>query len=151
MFRLAQVLYGFVALMLLAPRQALALYAPWETQGSYVHLMAHLLFFGAMLFFIYEIKRGELRGIPGFRCLIWSCWLLAWWNLDAVVGHTLDWTLLAPVVLGKGLERRLLMENWHTWGYYLTQFTHFLLPIPAFYLFYRGLKTLTQDPGPESS
>jgi len=148
--RPAQVIFGVFALVLLTSSPSQASYILWETQGSYVHQMAHLLFFGAMLFFIYEIQRGELRGLPGFRSLMWACWLLAWWNLDAVVGHTLDWSLRSPVILGQGLNRRLLMENWHTWGYYLTKITHFLLPLPAFYFFYRGLKKLVRQSGADS-
>jgi len=148
--RLAPVLFGVSTLVLIDPRPGLAAYLLWETQGSYVHQMAHLLFFLAMLFFIHEIKRGELRGLPGFRSLVWSCWLLAWWNLDAVVGHALDWSLLSPVILGHGFDRRLLMEDWHTWAFYLTKITHFILLVPAFYLFYRGLKKFTRESGAES-
>jgi hypothetical protein len=50
--------------------------------------------------------------------------------------------------MGHGLHRRLLMENWHTWGFYITKINHFLLLPPAFYLFYRSLKRLSR--GPES-
>ena len=142
--RLTQVLCGLVILVLFTPRPGLALELLWETQGSYVHQMAHLLFAVAMVFLIYEIKRSELRGTPGFRNLMWACVFLIWWNLDAIVGHALDWSLRNPVVLGKGLERRLLMEDWHTWGYFFGKITHFLLPLPAFYFFYRSLKGFSQ-------
>ena len=148
--RLAQVLLGVFALVLLAPSPSLASYLLWETQGSYVHELAHLLFGVAMLFLIYEIHRGELRGLPGFRSLVWACWLLAWWNLDAVVGHSLDWSLRTPVILGQGLDRRLLMENWHTWAFYFTKITHFFLLVPALYLFYRALKRFSRESGVRS-
>ncbi len=143
--RLSQVLCGLAVLVFFAPRPALAFEFLWETQGSYVHQMAHLLFAIAMIFLIYEIYRGELRGMPGFRSLIWACVLLVWWNLDAVVGHTLDWSLKNPVILGTGLDRRLLMENAHTWVFYATKMTHFLVIIPAFYFFYRSLKRFSQE------
>lgn len=143
--RASQVLCGVAALVVFPPRTGLAVELLWETQGSYVHQMSHLLFALAMIFLIYEINRGELRGLPGFRSLIWACVFLAWWNLDAIVGHALDWSLHNPVILGSGPDRRILMENWHTWGYYLTKITHFLFTIPAFYFFYRGLKKISRE------
>jgi hypothetical protein len=143
--RLAQVSLALPALILLAPRPSLAFSFFWETEGSYVHQLGHLLFLMGMFFFILEIKSGELKGRPGFRSLVWSCWLFVWWNLDAVLGHTLDWSLSAPIITGTGLNRRLYMENWHTWAYYLTRITHFFLPVPAFYLFYRGLKKFLRE------
>jgi hypothetical protein len=143
--RLTQVLLGLAILVLFCPSPGLAFAFGWETQGSYVHQMAHFIFAVAMVFLIYEIKRGELRGMPGFRSLVWACVLLAWWNVDAIIGHTLDWTLAYPIILGKGLDRRLLMENWHTWAYFLTKVTHFLLLLPAFYFFYRSLKRFRRE------
>lgn len=143
--RWAQVLLGLVILVLSHSRAALASDFLWETQGSYVHQMAHLIFALAMIFLIYEIKGGELRGLPGFRSLVWACVLLAWWNLDAVIGHALDWSLVSPIIMGQGLDRRLLMEDWHTWAYYVTKLTHFLLLPPAFYFFYRSLKRFRRE------
>lgn len=144
--RLTQVLLGLVILVLSNPRPALAFELLWETQGSYVHQMAHFIFAVAMVFLIYEIKRSEIRGMPGFRSLVWACVLLAWWNFDAIIGHALDWSLTAPVILGRGLDRHLLMENWHIWAYYLTKVTHFLLLLPALYFFYRSLKRFSREP-----
>jgi hypothetical protein len=142
---LRQVMLGTVFVLLCSPASALAAILEWETQGSYVHQIAHLLFFGAMLFFIREMYRGGLQAARGFRCLIWACWLLALWNLDALVGHTIDWSLRNPLILGEGLSRRLFMENARTWLYYLHRLNHFLLLPPAFYLFYRGLRTLARE------
>jgi hypothetical protein len=143
--RLAQVFGVLFALVLFVPKPSLAFYMDWGTQGSYVHQLAHLLFAVAMLFLIFEIFRGELRGLPGFRSLVWACVLLAWWNLDAIVGHALAWSLHNPVILGRGLDRWLLMEDVHTWAFYVTQVTHFLLPLPAFYFFYRSLKQFSRS------
>jgi hypothetical protein len=143
---LSQVLSGVFLLLLFSPRYALAQgWFEWGTQGSYVHQMAHLLFFAAMVFFIYEMSRERLQRYRGFRYLIWGCAILAFWNLDAVVGHTLEWGLINPVIMGHGLSQRLLMENSETWFYYITQIDHFALLIPAFYLYYRGLRTLARE------
>jgi hypothetical protein len=143
--RLTPVLCGLAALLFFAPRPVLAFSLLWETQGSYVHQMAHLVFAVAMFFFIVEINRGELRGMPGVTSLVWACGLLVWWNLDAVCGHAVDWSLHNPVILGEGLNRRLLMENWESWAFYLTKITHFLILMPAFYLFYRCLKRFSRE------
>ncbi len=144
--RLFEVCAAVFVTLLFFPRYSFASWLQWGTEGSYVHQMAHLLFLGAMLFFIYEMRREGLQKYRGFRYLTWTCWVLALWNLDAVVGHTVEWSLANPVILGHGLSRRLLMEDFNTWVYYLTKIDHFALLIPAFYLFYRGLKALAQEP-----
>jgi hypothetical protein len=134
-------------LLLFSPGTCLAWSFKWPTEGSYVHQIAHLLFGGAMLFFIYEIFHAHLQKFRGFRYLLWTCGFLAVWNLDAVIGHWADWTLSNPVILGHGFGRRLLMDDFQTWVVYLTKIDHFVLLVPAFYLFYRGLKTLAQEEG----
>jgi hypothetical protein len=143
-------LTGIFLLLLLSPRYVLAQgWFEWGTEGSYVHQTAHLLFAGAMVFFIYEIQRERLQNYKGFRCLMWACGILALWNLDAIVGHTLEWGQTNPVFLGRGLSKRLLMENPKSWFYYLTQFDHYALLIPAIYLFYRGLRAFAQESQPD--
>ena len=144
--RQVRILSGVSLLLLLFPRYALAEgWFQWGTQGSYVHQSAHLLFAAAMIFFIYEMHHEGMQKFRGFRILMWACGFLAWWNLDAVVGHTLEWGLINPVIIGHGLAKRLLMDEWVLWLYYLTQIDHFLLLIPAFYLLYRGLKSLARE------
>jgi hypothetical protein len=119
----------------------------WElgTQGSYVHQTAHLLFCGAVLYFIYEIRRERLQRFRGFRLLMWACGLLAFWNLDAFVGHWSEWSL-TPAIVGEGFSQRLLMNSFNAWLYYVTQIDHYVLLVPAFYLFFRGLQAFTQEP-----
>jgi len=148
--RLAQVLSGVLVFLLFSPRYVLAQgWLLWGTEGSYVHQLAHLLFFAAMVFFIFEIRQERLQRYKGFRWLMWSCAILAFWNLDALAGHTLEWGLINPVIMGHGLSQRLLMEDWQTWFYYLTKFDHFALLIPAFYLYYLGLKVLAKESKPD--
>jgi hypothetical protein len=136
------------SLLLLTPGPCLAQWPDWfkfGTQGSYIHEAAHLLFAAAMLVFIREIYRAGLNQVRGFRLLVWSWAFLALWNLDAFVGHAADWTLTNPVILGSGFARKLLMYDAHTWVVYITKIDHFLLLVPAFYLFYRGLKVLVRE------
>lgn len=148
----ARVIAAVFALLLGSPAQALAFSLQWPTEGSYVHQIAHLLFGAAMLFFIHGIYKTGLQRFSGFRSLIWACILLAWWNFDAFIGHWTEWTLHNPVITGQGFSRQILMYDGHTWLFYITKIDHFLLLVPAFYLFYRGLKTLAREPrleGPE--
>jgi hypothetical protein len=42
------------------------------------------------------------------------------------------------------------MDDFQTWVVYLTKIDHFVLLVPAFYLFYRGLKALAQEEGDRS-
>ncbi|MCJ7819293.1 MAG: hypothetical protein MUP25_05650, partial [Syntrophales bacterium] len=74
---------------------------------------------------------------------------LALWNLDAFVGHWADWTLENPIILGHGWGRRLLMYDFQTWLVYITKIDHSFLLIPAFLMFYLGLKALVRKPGAE--
>jgi hypothetical protein len=151
--RLLQIGPAVLALVLLSPRIVLAQWVTWYqfgTEGSYVHETAHLLFLLAMLFFIYEIFHANLEKFRGFHLLAWAWALLALWNLDAFVGHWADWTLENPVILGQGWSRRLLLDNFHTWLVYITKIDHFVLLVPAFYIFYRGLKALAEEPEGQS-
>lgn len=134
-----------IVLIACSPASSLAALFEWDTQGSYVHQFAHLLFLAAMLFFIREMHRGGLQAARGFRSLIWACWLLVLWNVDSLIGHTIDWSLRNPLILGEGLSRRLVMENVRTWIFYFHHLNHFLLLPPAFYLLYRSLRTLARE------
>ncbi len=146
--RVVQVFAATVTLILLAPRPSLAQWPSWYafgTEGSYVHELAHLLFAAAMIFFIREIFHTGLQRFRGFRLLAWAWGLLAWWNLDAIVGHWAEWTLQNPVITGKGIGRQILMYDLKTWIFYIGKVDHFVLLVPAFYLLYRGLKVLDEQ------
>ena len=114
--------------------------------GPYVNEIAHLLFLGAMIFFIYEILHADLKKFRGFRFLLWAWAVLALWNLDAFVGHWAAWTCAEPLILGDGWSTSILMKDSRDWTVLVAQLNNFLLLVPAFYLFYRGMKALTQIP-----
>lgn len=131
-------------LLFFSPRCCLAANFKWPPAGPYINEIAHLLFFGAMIFFIYEIRLVGLERFRGFRYFLWAWVLLALWNLDAFVGHLAAWTLTSPTTLGEGWYLRLLMHDFHTWTLFITRISNFILLVPAFYLFYRGIKALAQ-------
>ncbi|MDD5640859.1 MAG: hypothetical protein PHX53_04365 [Syntrophales bacterium] len=144
--RLAPIFACIGLQLFFSPPSSLAAGLQCAPPGPYVNEIAHLLFLGAMIFFIYEILHAGLKKFRGFRFLLWAWALLALWNLDAFVGHWAAWTCAAPLVLGDGWSSRLLMKDFRDWTVLVTQLNNFLLLVPAFYLFYRGLKALAQMP-----
>jgi hypothetical protein len=102
-----------------------------------------------MLFFIYEIIHANLQKFRGFRLLLWAWAILAFWNLDGFIGNWADWTLENPIIEGQGWGRRLVMYDFHTWLVYITRIDHFILLVPAFLMFYLGLKALVRKSGAE--
>lgn len=136
-------------LLLTFPRPSLALISHGHPEGLYVHQLAHLLFAGAMLFLIYMITREGLQKVAGFRTLIWAGVFYIWWNLLAFVGHTAEVFLSEEAFVGRPTDfgQRLVMTEVTAWIYYFAKMDHLVL-VPAFYLFYRGMKALVcKSPG----
>jgi hypothetical protein len=144
--RLALINSAACCLLLFSPRDLLAAGSLWPKAGPYVNEMAHLLFFGAMIFFIYEIFYADLKQFLGFRYLFWAWVLLAVWNLDAFVGRLAAWSLTGPFLSGSGLSLRLQLDDVFSWLVFITHINNFILLVPAFYLLYRGIKALANFP-----
>jgi hypothetical protein len=142
--RLAIISYTVCLWLIFSPHDSLAADFMWPSAGPYVNEIAHLLFLGAMIFFIYEIRYAGLKNFAGFRYLLWAWVLLALWNLDAFLGRWAAWSVSEPIVLGTGQSLRLQMHDFHSWVVFFTQINNFILLIPAFYFFYRGIKALTK-------
>jgi hypothetical protein len=137
-------------LLMLSPQAGLAAGFNWPTAGPYVNEIAHLLFLGAMIFFIYEIRGAALGKLRGFHYLLWAWALLALWNLDAFVGRWAEWTCTGPGVGGGSCYgQQLSLNGFYSWTALITQLMNFFLLVPAFYLFYRGIKALAQMPRAE--
>jgi hypothetical protein len=147
--RLALINSAACCLVLFAPRDLMAAGSLWPNAGPYVNEIAHLLFLGAMIFFIYEIHFADLKQFLGFRYLFWAWVLLAVWNLDAFVGRLAAWSLTEPFLSGMGLSLRLRIADVPSWIVFITQITNFILLVPAFYLLYRGIKALANFPRTE--
>ncbi len=134
----------WVLILLLHPRASLALQPHGPPEGLYVHQMAHLLFVGALIFFIYTLHQEGLSKLKGFRLLAWACGLFILWNLDAGLGHWTEVLVSPGELLGPhDFSQRLLMTGLHSWLYYLAKMDHLIL-VPAFYLLYRSLKVLAR-------
>jgi hypothetical protein len=142
--RLPYIMSGVAALLLLNPRPSLAIPIHGNPQGFFVHQAAHLLITWAMVFFIYTLKREGLLQFRGFRLLAWASGIFGFWSLEHFLGHFSEIYLTNPVIMGRGLSERLLMESFNTWVYYFTHLDNWILVI-SFYLLYRGLKVLSQE------
>jgi hypothetical protein len=128
------------------PPPALAIQPHGPPEGFYLHLMAHLVFIGALIFFIYKLAQ-ELKEHRSFRLLAWACGFLVLWNLDCLIGHLSALSIGPQDFMGPegDLFQRLIMSGFSQWIYYLASLDHFIL-IAAGYLFYRGLKALATEP-----
>jgi hypothetical protein len=144
--RLAMIISIACCLTLFSPSDLLAAGFLWPTAGPYVNEIAHLLFLGAMIFFIYEIRSADLNQFLGFRYLFWAWVLMALWNLDAFWGRLAAWYLTGPLLSGEGLPLRIQISDVASWIVFITQITNFILLVPAFYLLYRGIKALANFP-----
>lgn len=131
----------------LSPQTAFA-YIPHldPKEGFFVRQFSYLFFLVAMLFFFFQLKQEKLQKYRGLRFLAWASLLFALWNLNCFMGQFLDLNLDASLILGSAgsLAQRLLMADILTWFYYVTKLDNILL-VPAFYLFYLGLKVFSQE------
>jgi hypothetical protein len=147
--RLAMSCGAAFCLLLFSPHDLLAASPLWPSAGPYVNEMAHLLFLGAMIFFIYEIHSAGLKQFLGFRYLFWAWVLLAVWNLDAFLGRLAACSLTGPLLSGEGLPLQLQIADVSSWIVFLTHINNFILLVPAFYLLYRGIRALANLPRAE--
>lgn len=144
--RLARIFSTVCCLLLISPASLMAAGSLWPSAGPYVNEIAHLLFLGAMIFFIFEIFSADLKQFLGFRYLFWAWVLLALWNIDTFIGRLAAWSLTGPLFLGEGLPLRLQIADAPSWIVFITQALNFILLVPAFYLLYRGLRALANFP-----
>jgi hypothetical protein len=127
------------------PRPALAIQPHGPPEGFYLHQIAHLVFIGALIVFIYKLAQ-EVKKHRSFRLLAWACGLLVLWNLDCLVGHLSALPISTLDFIHAGhLNQRLVMSGPSHWIYYVASLDNVIL-LPAAYIFYRGLKALIAEP-----
>jgi hypothetical protein len=128
------------------PRPVLAIQPHGPPEGFYLHLIAHLVFIGALIFFINKLAQA-VREHRSFRLLIWAFSLLILWNLDHIIAHLSALSIGPQDFIGHegDLFQRLIMSGFSQWIYYLASLDHFIF-ITAGYLFYRGLIALAKEP-----
>jgi hypothetical protein len=138
---------GFLVFLWLFPHPALA-YIPHvdPKEGLFIRQFSYLFFLVAMFFFYFELNQEKLRKYRGLRFLSWASLLFALWNLNCFVGQFLALNLDVSLVPGSAgsLTQQVPVANILNWFYYITKLDNLIL-VPAFYLFYLGLKIFSQE------
>jgi len=134
----------FVFLIFLTvPDSAWALQSHGPPEGIYVHQMAHILFFGSLLYMYWDLRRSSFAG-RGWTYLQWFCLLMLIWNVIAFTGHAVT-IRLEPGYISTAtsyIHARLMGPmNLHKVVFYLTRFDHVVV-VPALFFLCIGLRSL---------
>jgi hypothetical protein len=137
---------GLMALILFWPLPAFAIQTHGHPEGLYAHQLGHCAFLGAMLYVCWQLRQRRLLARPGFRRLLWACILFAVWNVLTFWGHWAE-ERLDPMAIDRQaghIFRQLHITDLNGLMYYLASLDHLIL-IPAFFLFYLGLRAFLVD------
>jgi len=128
---------------LAVPDSAWALQAHGPPEGIYIHQMAHVFFFGSLLYLYRDLSHASIKE-RGWTYLRWFCLLMLVWNIVAFAGHAVAFTL-APehIALPSSYFHSRLLGPMNATKilFYITRFDH-LLVVPALFFLYLGLRTL---------
>jgi hypothetical protein len=145
-----RILLSFLTLLVflgLTPQPALAFIPHLDPkEGFFIRQLSYLFFLIAMVIFYFELNKERLKQYRALRILAWASLFFALWNLNCFIGQFFARNIHASLISGSAgsLAQRLLMADILTWFYYLTKLDNLLL-VPAFYLFYLGLKVFSQE------
>jgi hypothetical protein len=137
---------GFLLGSLLFPSPAFAIIQHWDPREAFfIRQFSYLFFMLAMLIFIYELKQGKLQH-RGFRLLVWAGVFFALWNFDCFLGQLFTHYFEPRILSGApGVwSEQLGLVNLGDWLGYFTKLDHLLL-VPAFILFYLGLRAFRKE------
>jgi len=136
-------LFCLSVVMLAMPDAAWALQSHGSPEGIYIHQMAHIFFFGSLVYLYRDLSHSSIKD-RGWRYLRWFCLLMLVWNIVAFVGHAVTFNIPAEHIAESGsyFHSRLLGPmDMNKILFYITRFDH-LLVVPALFLLYLGLRTL---------
>jgi hypothetical protein len=139
-------LIGFLLGSVLLPSPACAIIQHWDPREAFfIRQFSYLFFMLAMLIFIYELKQGKLQH-RGFRLLVWGSVFFALWNFDCFIGQLCSHYFEPQVIPGASdlWSERLGLDNLGNWLGYVAKLDHLLL-VPAFILFYLGLRAFRRE------
>jgi hypothetical protein len=128
------------------PTPALAIIQHWDPQEAFfIRQFSYLFFMLSMMIFIYELKQAKSPH-RGFRLLVWGSVFFALWNFDCFLGQFFGRYLPPQVIEGApdAWSERLNLGTQDNWIGYLTKLDHLLL-VPAFFLFYLGLRAFRTE------
>jgi hypothetical protein len=138
---------GLLVFLWLSPHPALAYIPHFDPkEGFFIRQFSYLFFLVAMFFFYFELNQEKWKKYRGLRFLARASLLFALWNLTCFMGQFLALNLDASLIFKStgSLTQQVPKAGILSWFYYLTKLDNLLL-VPAFYLFYLGLKVFSQE------
>ncbi len=109
-------------------------------EGLYVHQMAHVVFFGAMVYLVYRIRQSGNLGDPAWSKIAVGAVFFAVWNVDTFVTHFALTQIPESAFVGSAVNwSESLRLSDTALVYYVGGFDH-LLCVPGILFFYLGLR-----------
>ncbi len=137
---------GLCLVLLLATQPAWAIQTHGDPEGLIAHQLGHIVFLGAMIFVLIQLRRRGLGAQPGFSRLAWAAILFGVWNVLTFVGHIAEENLPATAIDRQAghLGRTLHITDLNGLVFYLAKLDHLVL-VPAFLLLYLALRTFRRQ------
>jgi len=132
----------FFSYFLLQPENAWALQSHGTPEGLYVHQMAHVFFFLALVYLYWDMRRSSFLG-KGWVYLKVFCVFMLIWNIVAFVGHAVALYINADILPASGFLHSRIQGpiTLHKVLFFMTKFDHFLA-VPALFFLYIGMRSL---------
>jgi hypothetical protein len=125
----------FLAVLLC--REAFALQTHGGGEGIVVHQLAHIQYFGALGYLLWDIRRSAFTGV-GWRYLQRFCLLLMIWNAIAFIGHFSQMFIAEEAIDTSDGYLYALVQTPVTVGkivFYVTALDHLVYAPALFFLF----------------
>ena len=124
----------------------------WATQphfppeGLYVHLLAHVIFGGALLVLFYWSRKLPYEKTPAWFYLRLTFFFFLLWNFDALAVHLLETHLsLNTYYYSASFEGKIPAPvSWKHFLYYLLRFDH-VFCVPAMYSLWQSLRCFARQ------
>lgn len=145
--RILKVLYSLLSLFVLPAAPAWAVQVHGSPEGYLVHMMSHLFFSAALVFFLYGLHRNPPSVRRPWRYIKWSLSLFLLWNISTFTTHWLDHNFDIPaMVAGSTLANHYLPAPFTVKKvvYYIGRFDH-LLCVPAMWFLLLALRGFCRD------
>ncbi len=140
-------LTGMVAAAILLPATpALAVQLHGAPEGLYVHMLAHILYFTALLFLLLILRKRPPGHSAAWRDFRLALVLFLLWNTDTFIVHWLasrlpDTAFVGHILWDQRLAGPLTPARWI---YYLGRFDH-LLCVPAMFFLILSLRRFCRE------
>jgi hypothetical protein len=119
-----------------------------ETEGLYSHLIAHLFFLTAMVYFTFRLIKSQIYTQRGWGSICLAAIFFSLWNGNTLLVHVYRETL-SPDAFSRdisGLAVKFHASSLLDIFYYMGRFDH-LLSFPALLFLLFGVRTLLREEG----